>query len=123
MAGVLIGCFVSGHLGDLIGRKPTYFLSIVILIVFNIVAYFSVSWEMYAAVRFMLGMGNGFFVTVYRNQMCEFATSLWRPRIMGVPSWSLEAGLLALVTWLCKDWKIIHIASAAVGVPFLISWW
>ena len=123
MGGVLIGCFVAGHLGDLIGRKPTYFLSILMLVVFNIVAYFSVSWEMYAAVRFMLGVGDGFFLAVFRHQICEFATSLWRPRIMGIPSHSILAGLLALLTWLCKDWKIIHLASAAVGAPFLLSWW
>ena len=123
MAGVLVGCLISGHLGDLIGRKPTYFMSIAILIVFNIIAYFSVSWEMYAAIRFVLGMGSGFFLTVYRNQMCEFSTSLWRPRQLGVPSWSLEAGLLALVTWLTKDWKNIHLITAGVGAPFLIAWW
>ena len=78
MAGVLVGCFISCHLGDLIGRKPTYFLSILIFIIFNVVAYFSVSWKMYAAVRFMLGAGCGFFITVYRNQIIEYATSVWR---------------------------------------------
>ena len=60
MSGVLVGCFISGHLGDLLGRKPTFFLSLIILIVFNIVAYFSVNWQMYAAIRFILGMGKMF---------------------------------------------------------------
>ena len=71
----------------------------------------------------MLGLGVGFFITLYRNQMIEYATSIWRPRIMGVPSWPIEAGFLALLTWLCKDWKIIHIASAIAGAPFLLTWW
>ena len=123
MAGVLVGCFVAGHLGDWIGRKPTYFLSILILIIFNIVGYFSVSWEMYAFVRFMLGLAVGFFVAVYRNLIIEYVTSVWRPRTFGIPSWSVEAGLLALVTWLCKSWKIVHIASAVVGLPVLLTWW
>lgn len=123
MGGVLIGCFIAGHLGDWIGRKPTYFMSILILLIFNVVAYFSVSWKMYAAIRFILGMGNGFFTTVHINQMCEFTTSIWRPRIMAVPSWSIGGGLFALLAWIFKDWKILHLASAAVGLPFLLSWW
>ena len=123
MSGVLTGNFVAGHLGDWIGRKPTYFLALIILIVFNVVAYFSVSWEMYAAARFMLGAGVGFVISVIYNQMSEFTTSIWRPVILGVPSWATEASLFALVCWLLKDWKNIHLASAIVGVPFLLSWW
>ena len=60
MSGVLVGCFVAGILGDMIGRKPTFFLSLCLVIVFNVIAYFSVSWEMYAAVRFGIGLGNTF---------------------------------------------------------------
>ena len=123
MGGVLVGAFVAGHLGDWIGRKPTYYLSILILVVFNVVAYFSVSWEMYAAVRFMLGTGDGFFITVIYNEMVEFTTSIWRPRVLAVPSWALESCVFAFVAWIFKDWKNIHIASAAIGAPFFLFWW
>ena len=123
MAGVLVGCFTAGHLGDLIGRKPTYFLSLLILIAFNIVAYFSVSWEMYAAVRFMLGAGCGFFITINISEMSEFTNSAWRPRCLAIPSWSIAGVLFALVAWIFKDWKNLHLASAAVGVPFMLTWW
>ena len=123
MAGVLVGCFVAGHLGDWIGRKPTYFLSVVILVIFNVVAYFSVSWEMYAAIRFMLGVGVGFFITTIYNSVVEFTTSAWRPIVLAVPSWAAEGGAFALVAYLLKDWKNIHIASAVAGAPFLLSWW
>ncbi|KAL4241074.1 hypothetical protein ACF0H5_001852 [Mactra antiquata] len=58
MAGDLVGCFISGHLGDMIGRKPTFFLSLIILILFNIIAFFSINWQMYAAIRFVIGMGR-----------------------------------------------------------------
>ena len=123
MGGVLVGCFVAGHLGDWIGRKPTYFLSILTLVVFNIVAYFSVSWEMYAAVRFILGLGVGFFLTVIYNPILEFTTNAWRPRVMAVPSWSTESSAFALVAWVFKDWKNIHLTTAVAGAPILLSWW
>jgi len=58
MAGVLVGCFISGHLGDHVGRKPTYFVSLVLLTIFNVVGYFCVNWQMYAVVRFILGVGK-----------------------------------------------------------------
>ncbi|KAL4240986.1 hypothetical protein ACF0H5_001768 [Mactra antiquata] len=58
IAGELVGCFISGHLGDMIGRKPTFFLSLIILISFNIIAYFSINWQMYATIRFFIGMGS-----------------------------------------------------------------
>lgn len=58
MCGVLIGCLIAGHLGDHIGRKPTFYLAISVLIVFNVVAIFPVNWQLYAAVRFVLGMGK-----------------------------------------------------------------
>ena len=58
MLGVLVGCFVSGHLGDHLGRKPTFFLSLMILVVFNVVAICMPNWEMYAVIRFVIGMGK-----------------------------------------------------------------
>ena len=123
MGGVLIGCFIAGHLGDLIGRKPTYFLSLLILIAFNLVAYFSVSWEMYASIRFMLGAGSGFIITIDINEMSEFTNSAWRPRVIAIPSWPLAGALFALAAWICKDWQNLHLVSAAVGIPFLLTWW
>lgn len=122
MSGVLVGCFISGHLADLLGRKPTFFLSLLILIVFNVVAYFSVNWQMYAAIRFILGMGIGFFLTVHYNVMTEFALNRWRPRIVAVPAWAFGAGIFALAAWLLKDWKNLHLVTAAIGVPFLFTY-
>ena len=58
MLGVLVGCFVSGHLADHLGRKPTFFLSLLILVVFNVVAIFMPNWELYAVIRFVIGIGT-----------------------------------------------------------------
>ncbi|XP_053393560.1 organic cation transporter protein-like isoform X2 [Mercenaria mercenaria] len=122
MFGMLIGCFISGHFADILCRKPTFFLSLLILIAFNVIAYFSVNWQMYSAIRFILGIGMGFFLTVHYNIMTEFALTRWRPRIVAVPAWAFEAGLFALAAWALKDWKNLHLATAAIGVPFLLTY-
>lgn len=123
MAGVLLGCLVSGHLADMIGRKPTYFIAILVTVVFNIAGYFSPSWQVYSALRFLIGIGIGFYLTVQYSFTNEFASAKWRPPIVTTPSWATEASLFALVAWGLHDWKKIHLAIACVGTPFLFTWW
>jgi hypothetical protein len=66
--------------------------------------------------------GIGFFLTVHYNVMTEFALNRWRPRIVAVPAWAFGAGLFALAAWLLKDWKNLHLVTAAIGVPFLFTY-
>uniref|UniRef100_A0A2C9KY69 Major facilitator superfamily (MFS) profile domain-containing protein n=1 Tax=Biomphalaria glabrata TaxID=6526 RepID=A0A2C9KY69_BIOGL len=51
MGGVLAGAFLAGLLVDLIGRKKTFYMSIVLCGVCNIIAGFSVNWEMFTVFR------------------------------------------------------------------------
>ena len=55
MAGLFVGCLVSGHIADAVGRKLPLFTSVILMLIFNIVAYFSVSWVMFAVARVGLG--------------------------------------------------------------------
>ncbi|KAJ8300868.1 hypothetical protein KUTeg_022387 [Tegillarca granosa] len=121
--GLLVGCFTMGHLADLVGRKPIYFLSLLILCVMNVVAYFSVSWQMFAVVRFVLGFGAGTYLTVYFPLMMEFISQGARPVIAGLPSWTMWAALLGLVSYLLPNWKHLHLATAVATAPWLLAWW
>ena len=120
---MLFGNFFAGHLADTVGRKIPIFMSLVILIVSNLVSYFSVSWAMFAVCRAAIGIGSGTFLTVQYNYMSEFSLSRWRTWIIGFPSWPLQSCLLALVMWLLKDWKKLHLVICLIGVPFLATWW
>ena len=78
---------------------------------------------MYTITRALIGAALGLFLTIRYNFMSEFCLSRWRPWVVGVPSWSIEACLFALVLWLLKDWRKAHLATAIIGIPFLATWW
>lgn len=61
VAGVLVGHIVAGQLADLYGRKPTLFASVLIILVSQLVGYFSVAWQMFAICMFFVGFGGSFF--------------------------------------------------------------
>ena len=123
MAGVLSGNLLSGQIADLIGRKPPLFLAISALVVLNIIAAFSVSWLMFAIIRFFIGFGIGVDITIQYNIQAEFALARWRTWIVLVPSWPIDVALFAMVAWLTMDWQYLHIATACVGAPLLATWW
>ena len=120
---ILLGNAFAGHLADAVGRKIPLFLSIAALIVFNLLAYFSVSWVMFATARAFTGAAAGLFLTVRYNFQSEFSLARWRPWLIGFPSWPIQACILALVLWILKNWRNIHLVVAILGVPFLATWW
>lgn len=123
MGGLLVGCFTMGHLSDFVGRKPVLFLSLLMLTVLNLVAYFSVSWQMFAVVRFCLGFFAGTYIIIYFPLATEFVSQNVRPFLTGIPSWVLWAALLGLVAYLLPNWAHLHLATAIFTAPWLLTWW
>ncbi|XP_053392451.1 solute carrier family 22 member 21-like isoform X2 [Mercenaria mercenaria] len=123
MAGVFVGNVACGHVADLVGRKPPFFLALLTLIISNVIAAFSTSWIMFAVLRFFIGLGIGFQFTVQYNIVSEFTLARWRTWIVAMPSWAIEVTIFALVSWLVNDWQRLHFVTAAIGVPFLAAYW
>ena len=103
MSGMLVGAFVWGHICDAIGRKYTLFLGLGILSVSNLICIFSVSWEMFAALRFMIGLGVSGFNT--STIIFEFIRNKWRFWMGAIPIYSVIIGLMALFCWKVSDWR------------------
>ncbi|OWF39251.1 organic cation transporter protein-like [Mizuhopecten yessoensis] len=123
MAGLLISGVTAGHMADIIGRKPTFFLSLVIMIILNVCEGFSVSWEMFAILRFFLGFGIGCYLTVFYNFLIEFTPAKFRPMVVAIPSWALCACVFGFVSMWLHDWKYLHFATAILTAPWLLTWW
>ncbi|XP_069105025.1 solute carrier family 22 member 21-like [Argopecten irradians] len=123
MAGLLVSGVTSGHMADFIGRKPTFFLSLLIMVIFNTVAGFSVSWEMFAILRFCLGFGIGCYLTVFYNFLIEFTPGRYRALVTAFPAWGIWACVFGFVSMWLHDWKYLHYATAIMTFPLILCWW
>ncbi|XP_053385115.1 organic cation/carnitine transporter 2-like [Mercenaria mercenaria] len=122
ITGVLVGNVAAGQIADLFGRKPPFFTSIVLLLSFNIVGYFSTSWKMFAVARFFVGAGGGFFLTTQYCLLSEFTLAKWRVWIVGFPSWPIQSCLFSLLAWLIHDWRYIQLMTALMAIPCFLAW-
>ncbi|XP_053395964.1 organic cation transporter protein-like [Mercenaria mercenaria] len=122
VAGLLAGNILAGQLSDLIGRKPPFFTSIILITVFNLVGFFSVSWVMFAVARIFVGIGSGFFLSTQYCLLSEFSLAKWRVWIVGFPSWPIEGCVFALCAWLIQDWRYIQLLTGIMGIPCLFAW-
>ncbi|KAL4228893.1 hypothetical protein ACF0H5_011933 [Mactra antiquata] len=123
MCGILIGNLVSGQLADSFGRKSPWLGSQIILIIANLIAYFSTSWLMFGCARAICGFGMGVFLTVEYTLITEVSVSKWRPWIIAAPSWPLLCCVYSLVNFLLPDWRKMHLLTAMLTVPFIIAAW
>ncbi|OWF39252.1 organic cation transporter-like protein [Mizuhopecten yessoensis] len=123
MVGLLVSCVASGHLADLIGRKPTYFLSLIALTVLNTISGFSTTWKMFAVLRFLLGFGVGAHLTVFYGYLIEFIPARRRSAAIAYPGWAIWACVLGLVAMWLHDWRYLHFATAILTLPCVFMWW
>ncbi|XP_067670548.1 organic cation transporter protein-like [Haliotis asinina] len=122
MAGVMTGAFLGGQSADIIGRKRTYYLGILLHGVCNVGAAFSVSWRMFATFRFFIGFGIGTYLTTSYPYAMEFVGTKWTAVCSSLPLWAFGVGLMALSAWLEPDWHTQHLIIAALHIPFFLGW-
>jgi OCT family organic cation transporter-like MFS transporter 4/5 len=114
MGGLLVAGLLSGHLADIFGRKLNLLLSLVVTTLGNFISAFSVSWQMFAVLRFVIGFGAGQLLTTLSIYLIEFIPKRHRSLIAALPIFSITAAMLALVSYLTKDWRHLHFVTAAV---------
>ncbi|KAK7476017.1 hypothetical protein BaRGS_00032724 [Batillaria attramentaria] len=122
MVGVLLGAFLGGQSSDTIGRRLTVYLSSLVHVIACVVAAFSVSWQMFMAMRVVIGVTLGVFLVASFSYPLEFVNPKWRQVVASIPGWNAGVSVFALMAWLVPDWSYLHIGSAVMGVPFLLTW-
>ncbi|CAG5125805.1 unnamed protein product [Candidula unifasciata] len=124
MAGVALGSYLGGQVGEKLGRKVSIYGSLAIMVVMNVVAVFSVSWEMYAFVLFFTGLANGCILSSLIVLVIEFLNTWWRGFIGAFPFWNVATLSFALCVLVLKDWKHVHLSIAALSlISFLPVFW
>ena len=121
MGGVLIGCMMIGQMGDSIGRKKSLYIFNFYHIVVNVIAAFSVSWIMFAALRFFIGIGIGGILVINFTYPMEFVPVRWRTVIASLPFWTIGVSFFALGSYILEDWVYLHFACAVLCLPSMLG--
>lgn len=125
MVGVLLGSIIFGQMSDNLGRKPVFFASLVIQVIFGIVAGIAPDYLTYTISRLIIGATtSGVFLVAYVIAM----------EMVG-PSYRLFAGvacmmffsfgyvLTGIIAYYIPDWRELQIALTLPGLLFMCYYW
>ncbi|GAB0091498.1 Organic cation transporter protein [Sergentomyia squamirostris] len=125
MVGVLLGSIIFGHLSDKMGRKPIFFASLVIQVVFGVLAGIAPEYLTYTISRIVVGATtSGVFLVAYVLAM-EMVGPTWRLFAGTVMMMFFSVGymLTAGFAYFFTDWRSLQIALTLPGLLFLCYWW
>jgi len=125
MVGVLLGSIIFGYLSDRFGRKPIFFISLVIQVVFGICAGIAPEFYTYTISRMIVGATtSGVFLVAYVIAM-EMVGPSHRiyAGVICMMFFSFGYMLTALFAFFITDWRRLQIALTLPGLLFMCYWW
>lgn len=125
MVGVLIGSIVFGHLSDKIGRKPVFFASLVLQLIFGIAAGVAPEYITYTVSRVIVGATtSGVFLVAYVLAMEMVGPSMRLfAGVVSMMFFSFGYMLTAAFVYFISDWRQLQIALTLPGVLFMCYYW
>lgn len=125
MVGVLLGSIGFGQLSDNYGRKPVFFASLVLQVIFGVIAGFAPNYLTFTIARTVIGATtSGVFLVAYVLAM----------EMVG-PSYRLFAGVAVMAfftfgyildaafAFFFMEWREFQIAITLPGIIFLCYYW
>ncbi|KAH8347198.1 hypothetical protein KR059_006564 [Drosophila kikkawai] len=125
MLGVFLGSIVFGQLSDKYGRKPILFASLVIQVLFGVLAGVAPEYFTYTLARIMVGATtSGVFLVAYviALEMVGPAKRLYAG-IFVMMFFSVGFMLTAAFAYFVHDWRWLQIALTLPGLIFLGYYW
>ncbi|ODM93566.1 Organic cation transporter 1 [Orchesella cincta] len=134
--GNAVGTIVFGHFADKYGRKPIFFLTITINIVFRIVSLLHPSnVKFFYLCQFIIGTAFPvMFIapSMIAAEICDYVKDETNYYPSSVQSMGLRLHLddlgdrmcgLPLVAWLCSDWYLIGLSTSVPAIAIYIYLW
>ncbi|XP_049874210.1 beta-alanine transporter-like [Pectinophora gossypiella] len=124
-AGGIVGNYIFGYLQDTLGRKPSFFIYLLIECVFGVATAFAQNYVVWAIYR----IGVGFTVPAIMATPYVLAIELVGPRcrtlctILSNIAYSLGLILLAGVVYLVRDWRQLALATTLPFLCFFFYLW
>lgn len=125
MVGALLGSIIFGDMSDRFGRRPIFFLSLVLQVVFGLLAAAATEYYAFVLCRLVIGSTtSGVFLVAYVIAM-EMVGPSKRLYAGVVCQFFFTTGyiLTAAFAYFIKDWRILQVALSAPGIVFLCYWW
>lgn len=125
MVGVMLGSIIFGSLSDKYGRRPIFFLSLVIQLVGGILVAIAPEYISYVTLRLIVGSTtSGVFLVAY-----VIALEMVGPKkrlVAGVgcqlfftTGYLITAGFAYLI----RDWRTLQVVITLPSFVFLLYWW
>ncbi|WP_338702572.1 aromatic acid/H+ symport family MFS transporter [Streptomyces sp. Q6] len=126
MVGVAIGAVCVGPLADRLGRRHLLIGSVVVFSVFTLLVPEAGSVTLFAALRFLAGLGLGACMPVSLTMMAESMPAHRRARastltMTGYHTGAVITSLLALQV--TDNWQILFYALGAIGLVVAVIQW
>lgn len=125
MVGVLLGSIIFGQMSDKMGRKPVFFASLVLQVIFGITAGISPEYITYTISRIIVGATtSGVFLVAYVIAMEMVGPSMRLfAGVVAMMFFSVGFMLTAAFAYFITDWRWLQIALTLPGILFLCYYW